>query len=112
MDFDESDIDSDEASEDVVNVGPGQMISKDAADQNYLLAGNLVAEPPDEISLMKYGHLLKDDVHGKIMEVLEETRIQFPLSDFQLLSLHVLGSKRNLMLISPTGSGKTLGKPA
>ena len=111
MNYEESDIESDEASDEViVNVDPGQMISQEVADQNYLLAGSLVDEPPDEISLVKYGHLLSDKIHGKIMEVLEETKIQFRLSDFQLLSLHVLGSKKNLILISPTGSGKMLGR--
>ena len=111
MNYEESDIESDEASDEViVNVDPGQMISQGVADQNYLLAGSLVDEPPDEISLVKYGHFLSDKIHGKIMEVLEETKIQFCLSDFQLLSLHVLGSKKNLILISPTGSGKMLGR--
>ena len=70
-----------------------------------------VPEPPDEISTTKYQHLmLNDQVHLRIMEVLAETRITFPLSDFQLVSLHVLGNKLNLILISPTGSGKMLGK--
>ena len=102
MNFEESDIESDEASDEViVNVDPGQMISQEVADQNYLLAGSLVDEPTDEISLVKYGHFLSDKIHGKIMEVLEETKIQFRLSDFQLLSLHVLGSKNNLGQSAP-----------
>ena len=31
----------------------------------------------------------------------------YKLSDYQLLSLHVLGSITNLLLVSPEGSGKT-----
>ena len=85
-------------------------MSDSDSDQNYVEAGTLVDEPEDEISLTKYHHLLKDEIHSKIMEVLEETNLPFKLADFQLLSLHVLGSKQNLVLLSPTGSGKLLGK--
>ena len=86
-------------------------ISENTADTNYMMAGTEVPEPPDEISTTKYQHLmLNDQVHLRIMEVLAETRITFPLSDFQLVSLHVLGNKLNLILISQTGSGKMLGK--
>ena len=86
-------------------------ISENKADTNYMMAGTEVPEPPDEISTVKYQHLmLNDQVHQRIMEVLADTRITFPLSDFQLVSLHVLGNKLNLILISPTGSGKMLGK--
>ena len=86
-------------------------ITETEADYNYILAGTEVPEPPDEISVAKYHHLmLNDKVHQKIMEVLQETNITFKLSDFQLISLHVLGNKENLMLVSPTGSGKMLGK--
>ena len=88
----------------------GLMISKEEADKNYLLAGTSVDEPPDQINLAKYEHLLHDTVHAQIMEILEETKITFKLADFQLLSLHVLGNRSNLILISPTGSGKMLGK--
>ena len=85
-------------------------ITKNKADFNYKMAGTDVPEPPDEISVAKYQHLmLNDEVHQKIMEVLAETRLTFQLSDFQLISLHVLGNKKNLILISPTGSGKMLG---
>ena len=87
-------------------------ITKSQADLNYMMAGGEVDEPPDQISLSRYQHLLNDQVHTKIMEVLKETQLKFKLADFQLISLHVLGSKRNLVLISPTGSGKMLGKYA
>ena len=87
----------------------GLFISKEEADKNYEIAGSLVDDPADEISLAHHSHLLNDDVHLLILEVLEETKIQFKLADFQMLSLHVLGSCNNLVLISPTGSGKMLG---
>ena len=85
-------------------------ISKEDANRNYEIAGTLVDEPEDEISIAKYEHLLKDDIHLLIMEVLQETNLGFSIADFQMLSLHVLGSKQHLVLISPTGSGKMLGK--
>ena len=85
-------------------------ISKGQADTNYAMAGAEVPEPPDQISVVKYQHLmLNDQVHQKIMEVLSETQITFQLADFQLVSLHVLGNQQNLILLSPTGSGKMLG---
>ena len=101
------DSDSDDDNEVVEN--SALMISKEDAELNYSLAGTLVDEPPDELSLDKFGHLLNDEVHSKIMEVLDETKVNFKLADFQMLSLHVVGSKKNLVLISPTGSGKMLG---
>ena len=88
----------------------GLMITQKEADKNYELAGTLVDEPPDEIALAKHESLLNDHIHVLIMEVLKEANIGFKLADFQLLSLHVLGSKKHLILISPTGSGKMLGK--
>ena len=100
----------DEDAEDEVEVETGLMISKEKADRNYELAGTLVDEPEDEISISKYKHLLTDSVHHVIMQVLQETEIRFQLADFQMLSLHVLGSQKNLILLSPTGSGKMLGK--
>ena len=88
----------------------GLEITQEEADKNYQLAGTLVDEPPDEITLTKHESLLSDTIHVLIMEVLEEANIGFKLADFQLLSLHVLGSKSHLILLSPTGSGKMLGR--
>ena len=106
----DSDTSSDSETELDTRDMSGLNIEQEEADQNYVEAGTLVDEPEDEISLTKYHHLLKDEIHSKIMEVLEETNVPFKLADFQLLSLHVLGSKQNLVLLSPTGSGKLLGK--
>ena len=96
---------SDSESDAEVDLTPGLAISKEAADLNYQLAGVDVDEPPDQIDIENHKHLLNDNVHHLIMEVLEDSKLRFKLADFQLLSLHVLGSKRNLILISPTGSG-------
>ena len=89
----------------------GLDITEVQAEYNYNLAGTEVPEPTDQISVLKYESLLlNDQVHQKIMEVLSETKLAFKLADFQLVSLHVLGNQRNLILVSPTGSGKMLGK--
>ena len=77
------------------------------AQKNYDMAGQEVPEEQDQISISDHQHLLNDVVHHYIQEVLSEVHLPYRLSDFQLLSLHVLGSGKNLMLLSPTGSGKT-----
>ena len=83
-------------------------ISSCVAKTNYDMAGVEVPEDNDQISIVKYAHLLNDHVHQYIHEVLLEIQLPYKLSDFQLLSLHVLGSTKNLLLVSPAGSGKTL----
>lgn len=82
----------------------GVGITKSNAGENYASVGNPVQEPEDQIKLVDYPHLLHDRVHLAIKEV--EVGLPFQLSDFQMLSLHVLGSGKNLLLVSPPGSGK------
>ena len=77
------------------------------AQKNYDMAGQEVPEEQDQISIADHHHLLNDVVHQYLQEVLHEVQLPYSLSDFQLLSLHVLGSGKSLMLLSPTGSGKT-----
>ena len=114
MDFDEitelQDIDSDEdilkeaeETEEVLNLSISSVVAK----RNYDMAGEEVPEEEDNISIADNGHLLSDKVHHYLQEVLSEVNLPYSLSDFQLLSLHCIGSGKNLMLISPTGSGKT-----
>ena len=83
-------------------------ISKQFADLLYDKAGTLVPEDPDQISIEKYNYLLQDSVHLIIQEVLAENPLSFKLQDFQLLTLHCLGSLKNVIFVSPTGTGKML----
>ena len=82
-------------------------ISTSNAKKNYDMAGEEVPEDEDQISIAVNSHLLNDQVHHHLQEVLQEVQLPYKLSDFQLLSLHVLGSGKNLLLVSPAGSGKT-----
>ena len=54
----------------------------------------------------KYAHLLKDEINVFLNQVLDENPLPFILQDFQKLSIHALGRGYNVILISPTGSGK------
>ena len=75
-------------------------------DTLYDEAGKLVSADDDQISLTKYCHLLRDDVALTLAQVLEENPLQFELADFQKVAIHAIGSMQNVVLISPTGSGK------
>ena len=75
-------------------------VSKDTAIENYIKAGELIPEDAEQITLEKYQHLLSDSVHLIIQEVLEEHHVPFKLQQFQMLTLHALGS---LKPITPGG---------
>ena len=82
-------------------------ISEEDANKNYDQAATEVPEEPDQLNLVNYSHLLCDKVNLSILELLEEVQLPYKnFANFQMLSLHVLESERNLVLISPTGSGK------
>ena len=54
----------------------------------YLIgeAGQFIKEDPDQITLVKYEHLLCDTVHHAIQEMLEECKLPFQLQEFQLVT--------------------------
>jgi superfamily II DNA helicase RecQ len=107
--MDHEDIASDDSFEDVPESEFLNLpISFHDAKSNYDMVGEEVPEEKDKISLDLYPHLFVDVVHVAIQEVLSEVQLPYSLSDFQLLSLHVLGSGKSLLLVSPTGSGKTI----
>ena len=83
-------------------------ISKELAKSLYDKAGTIVPEDEEEITLEKYQHLLKDSVALIIEEVLREHPLSFKLRQFQLVTLHCIGSLKNVILISPTGRSLVL----
>ena len=83
-------------------------ISKQLADDLYEKAGTLIPEDPEEITIEKYNYLLSDKVHLVIQSVLAEHPLPYSLQNFQLITLHCLGSLKNVVLVAPTGSGKMI----
>ena len=87
---------------------PRPVVSKETAIENYNKAGELIPEDAEQITLEKYQHVLSDSVHLIIQEVLQEHHVPFKLQQFQMLTLHALGSLNNVVLLSPTGTGKMI----
>ena len=104
MEWDDDEIEEVPAIENEEETEDPFPISKAEADKNLDMAGTLVDETKDQISAAKYETLLlNDQVHSMIMDVLQEAKIPFKLAEFQLISLHVIGNQKSLILISPTG---------
>ena len=72
----------------------------------YGEVGQVASKMNEELTLEKNLHLLRDQVGHIIEQVLVENPLPFPLLDFQKLALHQIGSLNNVILVSPTGSGK------
>ena len=84
------------------------VLSKEQANELYERPGSLIKEDPEEIALEKYNYLFKDSIHNIVMEVLDENPLPFKLQNFQLLTLYCIGSLKNVILVSPTGTGKMI----
>ena len=100
---DDLDLASTDEETEPVNLGISQEMSRYLYDK----AGELVPEDAEEISLTRYQFLLKDSIALIIEEVLFENPLPFKLQQFQLLTLHCIGSLRNVILVSPTGRSFT-----
>ena len=59
-------------------------ISSQTAKMNYAMAGQVVPEAEDQISIAAHCHLLNDRVHIYIQDVLQEVKLPYKLSDFQV----------------------------
>ena len=79
-------------------------VSKEESDVLYDTAGMLIKEDEHKLTMRSHNYLLSDSVHSVIQEVLNEHPIPFKLQEFQLLTLYALGSQKNVVLVSPTGS--------
>ena len=81
-------------------------ITEDLARKNYVCAGEEVEEEPDKISVAANTHLMNQEVDVTLDRILSELNLPYEPSEFQRLGVNVAGSQRNLILVSPTGSGK------
>ena len=101
MDTDsESDHDSPSAIEDDLGISEFQ------AKHNYEEAGKLIEEEKDPISLEKHSELINSSCAAVLEEVVRDLALPYSLSDFQKLSVNIMMQKKDLVLLSPTGSGK------
>ena len=81
-------------------------ISEDLARWNYENAGEEVPEEKEKIQIKKYDHLMNSNVDAILNRVLAKLSLPYNLVDFQRVAVNALGQCSNVVLISPTGSGK------
>ena len=81
-------------------------ITKTLADANYEHAGEEVDEEDDPISVDKFDHLIDPEIDSILETVVSEKQMPYSPSDFQRVTVNALGQMKNVVLVSPTGSGK------
>ena len=82
------------------------VITKVRAKTNYKKAGEFIEEDKDQISMSKYEHLVKPANESIFNKVVSKLDLPYNLAEFQIISVHCLLQKKNVILVSPTGSGK------
>ena len=98
----ESDSDQDSTNNEHLD----QIITEAQARSNYEEAGKLVTEEADTINIDSHEDLVNTSCIPILNEVAEQITLPYNLADFQKLSLYTLFQKKDLILLSPTGSGK------
>ena len=87
----------------------GIAICSEKADAMLSKVGSEVMEEEDPINFIRYENVFSDRVHLYLSEILSEHKLPYyELSSFQKVALHAIGSGRNTILISPTGTGKSV----
>jgi len=81
-------------------------ISEAQADANLAAAGSEVREEKDRISMEENHKLIESDVDCCLDEIVEELCLPYALADFQRITVNALAQLKNVVLVSPTGSGK------
>ena len=101
-----SSSDTDSESEDFPTVDDELSISKVDALKNYEEAGTLIPEQADDISFEKYGDLMNSSCDQILESILADLALPYKLAPFQMICLNIILQKKDLVLLSPTGSGK------
>jgi len=83
-------------------------ITKNKANENYVECGDIVEEDADSVRWDDYMSYYSEEVDSIIKETHRKKGESFSLRQSQLISLHVLGSQKNLFMIVGTGVGKTI----
>ena len=81
-------------------------ISIQQANLNYESAGCEIVEPPDEITVAGNLEVMNEEVDLVLDQVVSECDMSYKPAEFQRVAVNALGSMKNVILISPTGSGK------
>ena len=104
----DSDSESDVETADFTTINElDSMISETDAKVNYEEAGRLVPEEKDHISIDQHPEIMDSPLISQVLsKILGDLALPYNLSDFQKLALHTLLQKKDLIVISPTGSGK------
>ena len=99
-------IESDSDNETVNEAMATETISQSEVKNNYRQAGTFISEDKDTISLDKHADMIDHTCAAILDKVQEDLSLPYDLSDFQKLSINMLMQLKDLVLISPTGSGK------
>ena len=106
MELDDASAEEVEGNEEGTNVDLKLGITRSQADKNYFAAGIEVAEEEDAIKLADHCDLVDQEVDKNLERIVHELELPYKLRDFQRLAIHTICSFKNLILVSPTGSGK------
>ena len=81
-------------------------ISVRLADKNYENAGIEVDEEEENITVEKYADLIDGETDLILDEIVDKIQMRYRPAQFQRVAINTLGRLKNVVLISPTGSGK------
>ena len=101
----------DSSTEDQMMIGDDEFgttlgISVELAIANYEAAGSEVDEEPERITVAGNKDMMNDEVDGALNQIISELDLPYKLAEFQRVAINGLAQKKNLVLVSPTGSGK------
>ena len=76
------------------------------AEANLSAAGTEVAEENDRISVAKHRSLVVNEIDDCLNDIVQKLAMPYSPTDFQRVSINALAQMKNVILVSPTGSGK------
>ena len=81
-------------------------ITQEQADANLAAAGSEVMEEKDKISMEEHYKLIDRDIDACLDVIVKGLCLPYALTDFQRITVNTIAQQKNVVLVSPTGSGK------